>query len=77
MAALTFVTTRTANRNSHTVTKSTNDAIGAGVVAVVIDNTKTKYEVDRALKATLRAIARQMGKVVTVDDIPTTGATTE
>lgn len=76
MAALTLQAVVNTDR-THTVTKSTADAIGSAVVALVIDNTATKIDVMDGLKAAMRAVSREFGKVDSPADVPTTGATLE
>ena len=76
MAALTLVGAITPSRQV-TVTYSTNDAIGSGVAALVIDNTAGSLDVAKVLKALLRSYNRQASKYSTVAGIPTSGTTAE
>ena len=76
MAALTFQAAR-ANDNTHTVTRSTDDAVGSAAAALVIDNTLTKLEVIDAINALLRHWHRQSGKVNSPADIATSGSDVE
>lgn len=76
MAALTFVATVSADR-IHTVAKDTSDGIGAGVAALIVDNTKGKLEVQAAIDALLAAWSRERSKVDSPADIPTSGSSKE
>ncbi len=76
MAALTFQATANNNR-SHAVVKSTDDAIGSAAAALIIDDTATKIDVMDAVRACMRALSRETGKVNSPADIPTSGTTTE
>lgn len=76
MAALTFQSTPNTDR-SHDVAKSTADAIGSAKAAIILDSTATKIEVLDALRAALRAVSREFGKVNSTADVPTSGTTVE
>ena len=76
MAALTFQAAVNTDR-THTVTRSTADAIGSAEAALVIDSTATKIEVMDAVRALLRHLNRQMGKVDSPADIATSGSDLE
>ncbi len=76
MAALTFQAAP-ANDNTHTVTRSTDDAIGTADAALIIDNTLTKLQAREAISALLRHWSRQSGKVNSPADIATTGSDVE
>ena len=76
MAALTLVGTITPSRQV-TVTYSTDDAIGAGVAALVIDNTAGSFDVEKVIAGLVRSFHRQSSKYSSVAGIPTTGTTAE
>ena len=76
MAALTFRAVVNTDR-THTVTRSTGDGIDTATAALIVKNTVTKLEVMDAVRALLRHLSRQMGKVNSPADIPTTGADLE
>lgn len=76
MAALTYVATITPSRQI-TVTAGTGDGIGAGVAALIIDNTKEKFDVAKTIAALVRAYHRQASKVSAVGSIATSGDTLE
>ena len=76
MAALTLVGTITPSRQV-TVTYSTDDAIGAGVAALVIDNTAGSFDVEKVIAGLVRSYHRQSSKASSVGGIATTGSTLE
>ena len=76
MAALTFQATANPER-SHDVVRSTDDAIGSAVAALIIDNTATKLDVMDGYKALGRALSRAFGTDSSPADIATTGTTVE
>ncbi len=76
MAALTLQSTPNAD-NSHSVAKSTDDAIGSASAAIIVDNTKPKIEIMDSLRAAMRALSREFGKVNAAADVSTSGTTTE
>ena len=76
MAALTFQAAR-ANDNTHTVTRSTDDAIGSAAAALIMDNTLTKLEVRDAVNALVRHLNRQDTKNSSPADIATSGSDVE
>ncbi|MGD9724407.1 MAG: hypothetical protein AB7U76_24475 [Pirellulales bacterium] len=76
MAALTLQAAITPSRQV-TVTYSTDDAIGAATVALVIDNTANPMDVSKCIKALVRSYNRQKAKNSKVSTIPTTGTTRE
>lgn len=76
MAALTYQAVR-ATIGGHTVTASTDDAIGSAIAAVVIDDTKTKDEVMQALKAIMNRIRRDGLKSNLPSEFAVSGATVE
>lgn len=76
MAALTFVATISADR-VHTVTRDTSDGIGAGVAALIVDNTKTKLEISAAISALLTAWDREASKASLASGISTSGSSKE
>lgn len=76
MAALTLVGAITPSRQI-TVTYSTDDAIGSGVAALVIDNTAGEMDVAKVIKALVRSYHRSRSKSSKVSSIPTTGTTAE
>ena len=51
--------------------------LSGAVASVLIDDSKSKIEVMDALKALLRGVSRQFGKVTAVADVATTGTTVE
>ena len=75
-AALTAVATITPSRQI-TVTYDTSDGIGAGVAALIIDNTANKFDVEKCIEALVRSYHRQASKASKVSGIATTGATRE
>lgn len=76
MAALTLVATMTPSRQV-TVTYGTGDGIGAGVAALIIDNTAGELEVTKAIAGLIRSFQRQRSKSSKVSGIPTSGTTVE
>ncbi len=76
MAALTYQVTPN-NDRSHDVVKSTDDAISSATAALVVDSTATKTEVMDALRAGIRAVSRDFGKVSAPADITASGTTVE
>ena len=76
MAALTLVGTITPSRQV-TVTYSTDDAIGAGVAALIIDNTAGSFDVEKVIAGLVRSYHRQSSKASSVGGIATTGTTLE
>ena len=76
MAALTMQATANTDR-THDVVKSTDDAIGSAVAAVIFDDTATKLDVMDGLKACMRAVSREFGKTNLPSEVPTTGTTVE
>lgn len=61
MAALTYQATVQGD-STHSVVRSTDDAIGSATAALIIDDTLTKMQVVDAAKALLRALSRDAGK---------------
>ena len=76
MAALTYQATVNTDR-THDVVRSTDDAIGSAVAAVVIDNTATKIDVMDGLRALMRAVSRDAGKADSPADFSTSATTVE
>lgn len=76
MAALTFQAVLNED-NTHTVTRSTADAIGAATAALVVDNTATKIDVMNAVRALFRHMNRQNAKTSAPSSIATTGSDLE
>ena len=76
MAALTLQAV-IGKRRSVTVTRSTDDAIGSAVAALVIDNTATWFDVDHALRALMRAVDRHRSTDSVPADVATSGASVE
>lgn len=76
MAALTYQAAANAD-NTHTVTRSTDDAIGSAAAALIVDSTLSKYEVRQAVKALLRALGRDEVNGSAPADYPTSGTSTE
>lgn len=76
MAALTYVGTLT-KRRLVSVVASTDDAIGSGTAAVVVDNTKTKADIMEALRGIMRRIRRDGLAASTPADYATSGTTLE
>jgi len=76
MAALTFQAVLN-NDNTHTITRSTDDAIGSATAAIIIDDTATKIDVMDAVRALLRQLNRQNAKNTEPSEIPTSGTDVE
>ena len=76
MAALTFQSTPN-NDRTHDVVKSTDDAIGTSTAAIILDSTATKIDCMDALRAAVRAVSRNFGKVSATADVATTGTDVE
>ena len=65
------------NDRTHTVTKSTDDAIGSAVAAIIFDDTKTKIDIMDGLRALMRAVSREFGKTSLPSEVPTSGTSLE
>lgn len=62
---------------SHIVTRSTDDAIGSDVAALIFDDTKTKYEVQQGVAALIRNLNRLFAKTDKPSEVPITGTDRE
>lgn len=75
-AALTGVATITPSRQI-TVTWDTSDGIGSGVVALIVDNTKNNFDVEKCIAALVRSYHRQKSKASKPSGIDTSDTTRE
>lgn len=77
MAELEYAATPQAN-GSVSVARSTGTSVlGGATVSVVIDNSKTKLEVRKALEGAIRALSRDENQGDAPADYPTTTTTVE
>ena len=65
------------NDRTHTVTKSTDDAIGSAVAAIIFDDTKTKYEVQQGIAALNRNLSKLFLRTDKPSEVPTSGTDRE
>lgn len=76
MAALTYQATPQ-NDGTHSVVRSTDDAIGSATAALIVDNTASKMAVRQAAEALLRALGRDELKGSAPADYSTSATTVE
>lgn len=76
MATLTLVATIGASGRT-TITAGTGGALGGGIATLLIDNTKTAYEVDKAVDALLRGYRRRLSRSAKPSAIATSGTSVE
>lgn len=76
MAALTLQAVISAN-GQVTVTRSTDDAIGAATAALIIDNTASWHSVDKAVAALKRHLSRMHNSDSKPSAIATSGSSVE
>lgn len=76
MATLTMVATISANGRV-SVAKSTGGGLGGGVATLLIDNTLTKFAIDKAVRSLERAWHRESSRRIKPAQVPTTGTSVE
>ena len=62
---------------SHIATRSTDDALGTDIAALIFDGTKTKYEVQQGVAALMRNLNRLFLRTDKPSEIPLTGTDRE
>lgn len=76
MAALTYVATIN-KRREVSVAVDTSDGIGSGVAAIIVDSTKSKADIWKAIEGIERRIRRDGLGASTPADFATSGTTLE
>jgi hypothetical protein len=76
LVSLTYVATIDAS-NAHVIARDTSDSIGAGAAALILEGSKAKPELWKAVKAIGRALQRDGVSFTSPADYPTTGSSVE